>query len=310
MTAQLLIVILNFNGIEDTLECLDSLCGQTYQDVVMQVIDNGSKSDDLGRISNRFPNVEIIALPDNRGWAGGNNVGMQQALDRGFDYVCLLNNDTVLDPTAIEELLVAAAFIDQPCLLHPTIAYFDAPTEWQLNPQPPPLPVAAVSHLESRDIVEMNWAYGACLLLPATVLRKVGMFDERFFLQLEETDYFERAKAVDVQSFCARRARILHKESASFGGAITDAKTYYQVRNSLLLAEKHAPNLSGFLRTARAMMWALHHQAQSSGVKINGWIGLLRWLMSAHPIACAAREGARDYLCRHFGRRRLKKFTS
>jgi GT2 family glycosyltransferase len=311
VVAQVLVVILNFNGIEDTLQCLDSLRSQTCRDIVVQVIDNGSKADDLGRIATGFPDVEVIALPDNLGWAGGNNVGIRQALDRGFGYVCLLNNDTVMDPTAIEELLAAAAALGRPCLLHPVIVHFDNPMTWQLNPQPPWSPIAAIRDLESNaGIVEMNGAYGACLLLPASVLKSVGMLDERFFLQLEETDYFWRAKALNIRSFCARRARILHKESVSFGGTITSGKTYYQVRNSFLLAEKHTPSLSGFLRTGRLLLWTLFNQARASGVEVKGWPGFLRWLLSADPIARAARQGARDYVRRRFGRRPAAKVAS
>lgn len=311
VAAQVLIVILNFNGIEDTLQCLDSLRGQTCRDIAVQVIDNGSKADDLGRIGTRFPEVEVIVLPDNLGWAGGNNIGIRQALDRGFGYVCLLNNDTVLDPTAIEELLAAATVLQRPCLLHPAIAYFDDPTKWQLDPQSPPSPILAIRDLESNaGIVEMNGAYGACLLLPASVLKSVGMLDERFFLQLEETDYFWRAKAQNISSFCARRARILHKESVSFGGTITSGKTYYQVRNSFLLAEKHSPSLSGFLRAGRLLHWTLFNQARASGVEIKGWPCFLRWLLSADPIARAARQGGRDFICRRFGPRPAPKVAS
>ena len=304
--ANILIVVLNFNGLEDTLDCLSSLRAQTWQKIAVQVIDNGSRADDLGRIAARFPEVEVIALPENLGWAGANNVGIRYALDRGVDYVCLLNNDTILDPTAIECLLAAATLLRRPCLLHPTIAYFDEPTRWQLNPRPGPCLNASIPDSDEKaNIVQMDWAYGACLLLPASVLKTVGLLDERFFLQLEETDYFFRAKALNIQSFCALRARILHKESASFGGTITSAKTYYQVRNSFLLAEKHSPNLSGFLATTRSVIWALRNQARSTGVEIKGWPAFLSWLLSADPIASAARQGLGDYLRRRFGRRPL-----
>ena len=94
-------------------------------------------------------------------------------------------------------------------LLHPTIAYFDDPAKWQLNPEPLPSAAAAVRELETTgEIVEMNSVYGACLLLPASVMQTVGMLDERFFLQLEESDYFLRAKALNISSFCARRAQV------------------------------------------------------------------------------------------------------
>lgn len=301
--ANVLIVILNFNGLEDTLDCLESLRSQTSNDYVAQVIDNGSLADELDRITARFPEVEVIALPNNLGWAGGNNIGMRLALDRGFNYVCLLNNDTVLEPTVIEELLKAAAVLGRPCLLHPAIAYFADPTRWQVNPQPPPgSNMALQGSTFSEDIVEIDFAYGACLMLPVSVLRSVGLLDERFFLQLEETDYFLRAKVRGIRSYCARRARILHKESVSFGGRITDAKTYYQVRNRLLLAEKHTPNPVGYLHAGRTLMWTLRNQAKESGAEITGWSTFLGWVFSNHSLARAARQGVRDYACRRFGR--------
>jgi hypothetical protein len=96
----------------------------------------------------------------------------------------------------------------------------------------------------------------------------------------------------------------------SFGGTITSGKTYYQVRNSFLLAEKHSPSLSGFVRTGRLVIWALHQQACDSGGNISGWLGFVRWLLSAHPIARAARQGAHDYIFRRFGRRPTAKVAS
>jgi len=306
----LLVVVLNFNGIEDTLACLDSLRHQTSRDFIVQVIDNGSEADELTRIVSQFPAVEVIALPENLGWAGGNNIGMRTALDRELKYICLLNNDTVLDASAISELLAAARSFGKPCLLHPTIAYFDDPTRWQLNPPPRSSAESIRDQQTSPDMVEMDFAYGACLMLPASVLTSVGLLDDRFFLQLEETDYFHRARALGIPSLCARRARILHKESASFGGRITDDKTYYQVRNSLLLAEKHTPTLPGFLRTLRSLLWALHRQARESGAGITGWLGFAGWIVSGHPLARAARQGASDYLRRRFGRRPALKIAS
>ncbi len=297
--ARTLVVILNFNGIDDTIACLESLQRQTFRDFVVQVIDNASRADDLDRIRQRFPDVLVVALPQNLGWAGGNNVGLRHAVEHGFRHVCLLNNDTVLAPGALGFLTAAATAIDGPCLLHPAIAYFDEPTRWQLDPGPRAGGSAFATDL---DIVELSYAYGACLMVPVAVVRQVGLLDERFFLQLEETDYFRRAQAFGIRSFCVRDATMLHRESASFGGQITENKTYYQVRNTLLLAEKHTPGVTGFLRAVRGLLWSLHHQAQVvAGVR--GWPGLLRWLCSSDRLARAARQGGLDYIRRRFGRR-------
>jgi GT2 family glycosyltransferase len=155
------------------------------------------------------------------------------------------------------------------------------------------------------DVVRIGYAYGACLLMPVAVVREVGLLDERFFLQLEEEDYFRRAMARGIHSYCARRARILHKESASFGARITADKTYYQVRNTLLLIEKHAGSPAQALRLLRQIAWTLWHQARSVEPAVTGWTQLLRWSLSAHELARAARHGVRDYACRRFGQRRV-----
>jgi GT2 family glycosyltransferase len=301
--ARTLVVVLNYNGIADTLACLDSLRAQTCPGLAILVIDNGSRADDLGHIAAHFPEVDVVALGENRGWAGGNNVGLRRGLDRGFAHICLLNNDTVLRPDALAELLAAAEAVGAPCLLHPGIHDFDDPSRAQLFPGPPAAPDAAAGRLfEHHDIVEIDWAYGACLLVPAALARRIGLLDERFFLQLEEQDYYRRARAAGIRSYCARRARILHKESVSFGGRVTPDKTYYQVRNSLLLAEKHARTPGEVLRALRALLWALGHQAHPVAASR---LGLLRWAASSDAGARAARQGVGDYLRRRFGPRRV-----
>jgi GT2 family glycosyltransferase len=296
-----LVVILNYNGIADTLACLASLRAQTVAHAVL-VIDNASRADDLTPIATGFPEVEVMRLDKNLGWAGGNNVGLRLGVARGFAQICLLNNDTVLAPDALAELLAAADAVGAPALLHPTIHDFADSSHPQLDPGPVPAnPEPEARALAARhEVIEINWAYGACLLVPAALARR-ELLDERFFLQLEEQDYFHRAAALGMRSYCARRSRVLHKESISFGGRVTPAKTYYQVRNTLLLAEKHRAAWVG----PRRLLWALRHQASAAQPRAASGFGFVRFMLSADPLARAARQGARDYFLRRFGQRRV-----
>ena len=304
LPAKLLVVILNFNGLADTLDCLESLQAQSCANATTLVIDNGSRNDDLNQIIVRFPDVELIALDENQGWAGGNNVGLRFGLEREFDYILLLNNDTVLPANTIAEILTAARIIGEPCLLHPMIYDFDDETHSQLGDCFIEITESDTEgrRLQEHEIVQMDKAYGACMLIPAALVRRIGLLDERFFLQLEETDYFRRTVAIGFRSYCALRAGILHKESVSFGGRITPNKTYYQVRNSLLLAEKH-DNVFGVLRLLRKLVWALRHQARAVQPSAASYGGFILWLCSGEPVAKAVRHGFVDYLRHRFGAR-------
>src|SRR5436190_7401977 len=102
------VIVLNWNGRDDTLACLESLAGLNYDNFQVMVVDNGSTDGSVGAIRPRFPGVEIIETGRNLGFAEGNNVGIRLALDRGMDYVFLLNNDTVVDPSLLSELVAAA----------------------------------------------------------------------------------------------------------------------------------------------------------------------------------------------------------
>jgi GT2 family glycosyltransferase len=116
---QVTAVTLNWNRPDDTLACLASLKEQTYPDLQLLVVDNGSTDDSAIRIRAEFSDVSLLAHPHNSGFARGNNLGIRQALAQGADYVFCLNNDTWLAPDAIERLVTAAA--QETALLSPII---------------------------------------------------------------------------------------------------------------------------------------------------------------------------------------------
>ncbi len=197
--------------------------------------------------------------------------------------------------------MAQAAALYDPCLMHPSIVYADPSGSFQLDPRKPGTSGQFTALPQSTDVFEMSYAYGACLMVPASVFRRIGKFDERFFLQLEETDFWIRAKAVGIRSLCTIAARVIHSESLSFGGRTTPLKTYYIVRNTFLLAEKHSRSLAGWLRMVRPLYWSLSHLIASSNPE-NESIALPYWLFSRNAFLVAARAAVRDYLLRKFGR--------
>ena len=295
-TPRIAVVVLNWNGLEDTTACLESLRACPYPAMNVVLVDNGSVDNSVAVLGPAFPEVTLIATGDNLGWAGGNNVGIRHALQQGADQVLLLNNDTVVAPDCID-LLAAASTRAAPGLMHPAIYYFDEPGVAQFDPLE-----GVVGQARDR-ICAVNHAYGAALMLHRQVVEKVGLLDERFFLQLEETDYFHRAVAAGFPVWAYPPARVLHKESRSFGGRRTPMKTYYAVRNSLLLASKHARGMAAVLAEVKKVYWALCVVAgdEQAGRKV-GPVGFLGWLFSSSKFAHAARAGVLDFLRARFGR--------
>lgn len=300
MSARITVIVLSYNNTADTLACLDSLQPGQNETFDVLVVDNASTDGAPAAIRARHPGVTLIELAENSGWAGGNNAGIAQALGQDAGLICLLNNDTIIPAGAITALARAAGR-HAPCLMHPAIDYADPLEGAQLDPARSVPPGRYTPLGQDGDIFELDFAYGACLMVPAEVFCRIGMFDERFFLQLEETDFHLRARRAGIRSLCAASIRIRHAESRSFGGRTTPLKTYYIVRNTLLLAEKHHRNPARALPQLRSIYW---HVANVSRQHSAGKAPVppLLWPVSRNPFLAAARAGLRDYLLRRFGR--------
>lgn len=293
---RLAVIILHYTGTQDTLACLDSIMRGKDSDLDVILVENGLTEPIASCVSERFPEVILLQLAENRGWAGGNNAGIALARDRDADIVCLLNNDTIVPANAMRHLARQAAAFG-PCLLTPAIDFLDPQQGAQLDPSgwrnAAPLP----GH---DSLYALSYAYGACLVIPTSVLEQVGLLDERFFLQLEETDFFERARTRGIPSICDVSIRILHAESRAFGSWRTPVKTYYIIRNGLLLVEKLARYPKRSLAILKQVYRNVVYAYSPPNSSRQG--SILTWLVSNDPYACAVRRGLRDYLMRRFGR--------
>jgi GT2 family glycosyltransferase len=299
MTFLITVIVLSYNGTADTLACLDSLQERGERSFDILVVDNGSTDGAPATIRARYPDIDLLELAENRGWAGGNNVGIEVAISRGSELICLLNNDTIASTDAVRALADATRR-HAPCLMHPAIDYADLKEGPQLDPGRL-VPKAFRCLDDDPEVFELDFAYGACLMIPTKVFRNIGMFDERFFLQLEETDFWLRAQRFGIRSLCTTKARIIHAESRSFGGRRTPLKTYYIVRNRLLLTEKHHRTVRGVLGALRSLYWSVSQDVKEADGRKKS-TSPAAWLVSRNPHVRAARAGLRDYLFRRFGR--------
>src|SRR5687767_10826311 len=126
-TPHVAVVVLSFNGREDTLACVESLQRMDWERLTTIVVDNASTDGSLEAVQERFPGVVAIRNEENLGFAEGNNVGMRAALEAGADYVLILNNDTVTDERLVAELVAVAAARPDAGTLCPLIRYVDPP---------------------------------------------------------------------------------------------------------------------------------------------------------------------------------------
>src|SRR4030067_2042822 len=120
-------IVLNWNGKEDTLECLHSLQRSSYSNFTTIVVDNGSTDGSVPAIKNAFPDLVVIKNRDNLGFTGGNNIGIRHALVNGADYVWLLNNNTIIQPDTLANLVAKAETSPDIVILSPVIHWYDDP---------------------------------------------------------------------------------------------------------------------------------------------------------------------------------------
>ena len=227
-------VVLSWNGKEDTLACLRSLEGE---DADVIVVDNASEDGTADAVTG----AEVIRNDRNLGYAGGMNVGIARALERGADAVLLLNNDVEVEPGAIDALVAAADGAGAVC---PVIVFADDPQRiWYSGARFDPRRGYNGRHRtdEPSALRETERICGAAVLVPRETLERVGVFDEGLFAYVEDADWSLRARAAGVDLVVEPRSRVRHKVSASTGGEGSDSALYYSTRNTLAVCERHAP---------------------------------------------------------------------
>ena len=245
ISKSVVVILVNWNGKCDTLECLSSLRSDIYPNKHVMVVDNGSRDDSVRIIRERYPEVEVLSVGQNLGFTGGNNVGISRALNEGADYIFLLNNDTTLEPEAITVLIATAEQNATAGLLTPLIHYYDQPGEaWfggsalDIN-QGQAVHENGTSPPKGASAREVPWASGCAMLLPASVMMQIEGFDNRFFLNWEDVDLSLRVRKAGYKILLVPAALIYHKVGRSLANA-SGAGLYYYVRNRLLLLRIHA----------------------------------------------------------------------
>jgi len=249
------IVIVNWNGKDDTLKCLESLRQATYPTLSVIVVDNGSSDGSLDEIRASFPQVCLIDAGRNLGFSGGSNLGMLRALDAGVDAVLLLNNDTVVAPDFIEPL-VEILFSDESIgAVNSKVYYYSEPNViWSAGGGVDPRTgISYQRHIDEVDkgqadvLTDVDYAVGCAIMVRRDTIEAVGMLDEDFFLYYEEAEWCHRMRGLGYRIVYVPASRVWHNASRT-AGAFPHKMLYYFCRNRLLYLRRGG---AGAFRQAR-----------------------------------------------------------
>lgn len=264
------IVIVNWNGKNDTIACLASIKALIKHQLVLTtiVVDNGSTNDSVQAIKATHPWAHVIALKENLGFTGGNNIGIKEALSQKADLIWLLNNDTIVDPNA---LTLAKVFGDKTIGVAGSKIYFQKGHEYHkerytkdqqgkvlwyagglidwANMYASHNGVDEVDHGQYDKEMDTPFITGCSFMISRDVIERVGVLDEKYYLYLEDLDYCMRIQRAGYRLLYVPASVVWHVNAGSSGGAGNTLHEYYMTRNRLLVGMRYAP-----LRTKVALI--------------------------------------------------------
>ncbi len=275
-SADVAILVLNWNKRDVTLACLESLAAADLGGATVWVVDNGSRDGSVDAIRARRPDVGVVALPRNRGYAGGNNAGVRAALDAGAGAVLLLNNDTEVAPDFLPPLIEVLNGNPRAAAVSSAVMRLDSPEVLQEAWCDVHYGFGLARHVGVNALPgegfdkprRVDAAIGCSLLVAADAFRRVGLLDEEYFAYHEEIDWCVRARKAGYTLYYQPFSRVYHHyskstdvsrpprtprsaEAESLPNPIplswNPVRTYLGARNSVRFIRRHA----GPLRMAR-----------------------------------------------------------
>jgi GT2 family glycosyltransferase len=233
------VIVLNYNGVEYLNACLSSLKAQTYKNYQTIVFDNASTDKSTEFIKQNFPNVTLIEAEENFGFAKGNNLAIQFALKRKADYVLLINNDTESEKNMLEKLISTAENDGSIGVVGPAV--FDLKNKRVLQEMGMAIdrfgyPLALKTPTDRSKVFFVS---GCAMLIKSELLRRIGLFDEKYFMFAEDLDLCWRAQLEGYEIGVNENARVYHASGASILGGVLKETNYKTSAKRVFLREKN-----------------------------------------------------------------------
>lgn len=247
---RLSIITINYNGLKDTCELIESIPFNNDMEVI--VVDNASKEDEASIISERFPQVIVIRSDKNLGFAGGNNLGIKEAKGK---YILLINNDTFFKQFNVEPLIKRLESSDKIGVVCPKLRFSWGTNPIQFTGYTPLSPITvrnqAIGFGEEDhgqyDIPHKTpYAHGAAMLIKREAIEKAGLMPECFFLYYEELDWSMMFTRAGYEIWYDPACTVYHKESQTTGQN-SPLRTYYITRNRLLFVKRNYQGINKYL---------------------------------------------------------------
>lgn len=251
MHSKVSIIILHLENIRCLIDCIASLNKITYENFDIFIVHNGPKSkvleENLAPISQRI--TEVINTGENVGFARGNNIGIRQALQKGAEYVLLLNDDTEVAPDFLTALINIAEVYPNAGMFGPRIFFFNQPEKiWFDGAKYDPLksmisfPGAGETGGDMQKITdESDFITGCAVLAKRYLIENIGLLNEGFFIYWEDVDWGLRSISAGFKNLVVHNSHVWHKVAVSMEGVRSPRTVYHKVRSHLFITKLHAP---------------------------------------------------------------------
>lgn len=269
------VIVLNWNGLKDTIECLNSVLKSSWDDHRIYMVDNDSRENEGDLIASMYAGVKVLQQQENQGFCGGNNIAIREALREGAEYILLLNNDTVVPADMIRVLVegfekLPDAGAVSPLILdlsdqHQRVQFSGA--RWIRNRASFTLLAAGNDYksLLLQQPYETEFACGCCLLTHASVIEKAGLLDERYFAYYDEADWCRRLTRHGYKSYMIPQTAVYHSVLRS--NTLSHVALYLLSRNRLLWIRENLSFTEKIVSWKPVIKEGLWHSFNSFGWK-------------------------------------------
>lgn len=295
MPAPVCVITTAWNQVDKTLACLETIRKQDYEAISILLVNNGSTDDTVDQVSSRYPDIQIVNLPENLGPTRGYNAGFREALAHNFRYILLVNNDTLLAPNCVGELVDEAETSPDIGLLMPKIYYADEPqriwsiggweNRWNLEVRRPGSD--RLDNGQWDEPTDIDDAPFCAVMLTRTLLETIGLPDSDFFLYYEDRDFSRRVQRAGFRLRLVPNAHIWHAVSSSSGGSDSPNERYWMARSSVLFFRKNNDNVARWLiiitwRAASALRTSARLLRKGNFASLKAyWLGLWHGIRGA-----------------------------